>query len=280
MDLGESIARHREELSNSLRVLRTEARLSGSELSRRLGWSQSRMSRIETGRQLPTADELKAIAKELQVPKSTLHNLLAHLQGVEQEWSDARTFDAIGAQQRQSEVQALEQSAKEVRIFQPAIIPGLLQTPDYLRALNSVSETFNNSADVESDVEVRLERQKVLKKGSKKFTFIVTEAALWNRFGSGFVMHEQYEHLLQLLNERVRLAIIPRSVGLPLLPLTGFNVFDDVLVTIETITSELFLMHPSDVEGYRHRFEALESAAVTGRAAKRLIQDIDESVMG
>lgn len=278
-DLGKSAAEHREELANQIRVLRTEARMSGSELARRLGWSQSRVSRIETGRQLPSVEELQAIAKECKVPRDTTRFLIAMLKGVEQEWSDARRYETFGAQQRHAEVQETEANAKTVRIFQPAIVPGLLQTPEYSRAIATTSGNLAR-ADIESDIELRQERQQLLTKERAKFTFVVTESALWNRFGSAFTMEDQYEHLLRLLSDRVRLAIVPRTAGLPLLPMTGFNLFDDVLVTIETITNELFLQHPSDVDGYVSRFEKLEAVAVSGRAARTIIEEIAADLAG
>lgn len=278
MTSNDPIAQRREQLARRLKLLRVNAEMSGAELARRLEWSQSRISRIETARQTPTEAEVRAIAFELGVSSQGVKEMVAELKGLEQEWSLSRQFDAFGAQHYQVNILELEQSVPFILGFQQTVVPGLLQTAGYMRALSEVDGILPSPDDVDANAQVRLERQRVLKDKTKQFTFILTEAALWNRYGSGAVMHEQYEHLNELIDRKtVRLGIIPRTAKLPVLPFTDFTMFGDELVTIETITSEINLQHPHDIEQYRRIFDSLEAAAVSGKHAKRIIAEIDES---
>ena len=114
-------------------MLRRDRRMTGVELARRVDISQSRISRIETGHLIPQVDEVNRIADALEVDASTreqLHDLARAGRSGMRSW---RALHARGFAQHQTDIARMEQAAKQIRMFQPNIVPGLLQTAEYAR---------------------------------------------------------------------------------------------------------------------------------------------------
>lgn len=280
MEVVEGLAQHRRALGQRLRELREAEGLSGSELARRLRWSQSRVSRIETARQSPTADDVREIARTLDLPDGITAELVATVSGLEREWTDYQTHLARGTVDRQAQVQRIESESRLILAFQPALVPGLLQTPDYTRAIVSTEGLVSDEEEVTAIVELRTERQRLLDDASRSFTFLLTESALWNRYGSADVMRTQYERIRTAATRpNVRLGIVPRWAQLPAIPSTDFTVYDDALVTISTMTSEIVLRLPADIGRYRQIFERLSSCAVAGKRAAAVIDELTDGLL-
>jgi transcriptional regulator with XRE-family HTH domain len=130
----EHAGRDRQTLAGALRDLRQAAGLSGERLARRCHMSQSKVSRIETGRLLPTVVDVDRILKSLGADEATRTGLLDLARLANTEYHDIRASVRRGLHHRQRELAALEAGAKEIRHFLPALITGLLQTPEYMRA--------------------------------------------------------------------------------------------------------------------------------------------------
>lgn len=280
MEVVETLSQHRQALGQRLRELRESKGLSGSELARRLGWSQSRVSRIETARQSLTADDVRAITRMLGVSDDTTAELVATVSGLEREWTDYQTHLARGTVDRQAQVQQIEAGARTIRGFQPVLVPGLLQTPAYTRAMIETEGLVSDEDEIAAIVELRTERQRILDDPDKSFAFLLTESALWNRYGSAEAMRGQYEHIqAAAMRRNVRLGIIPRWARLTAIPSTDFTVYDDALVTISTMTSEIVLRLPADVSRYQRIFERLSSCAVAGKRADGVLDEITDTLL-
>ena len=278
MDPIEGLERHRQALGRRLQELRKSAGISSRDLAAALGWSQSRVSRFETARQTPTRDEVIAFAVAVGRADAA-EELAADLDALEQEWIGYRTtLRGRGAQHRQAEIQEIEAACREKRAFQVTLIPGLLQTPEYTRALTDLTGHFRTEDEAAGVVELRLERQQVLSDRKKRFWFILTESALWNRYAPPDVMIGQYERLLKEAGRKnVRLGIIPRTAQLPAILSSGFTIWDDQLVTIETTSGDIVLRHRDDIAEHLELFERLRSCAVAGEDAERIIHHVARS---
>lgn len=95
--------------------------------------SQSKVSRIETGRLLPSVVDVEQMLTGLGVDEPTQHELLSLARFANTEYQDVRLSVRRGLHHRQRELATLEQNATDVRHFLPTLITGLLQTPEYMR---------------------------------------------------------------------------------------------------------------------------------------------------
>ena len=270
--------RERQSLAEALRNLRAGTGLSGNRFAQRLGWIQSRLSKIETGKQLPSEADIEAWCTAAEAPPEVSRDLREHLRRALVEyvtWQDNyRT--AGGAAGKQSDIAALEAQATRLGKFQPAMIPSQLQTAEYARELLHLpcgpGAWGADEADIAAMVETRMRRQQILYTPGKNFRVVILEAALRTRLVSPAAMAGQLDRLIALDGlPSLDLGIIPYSVQVPVYPLSGFALFDDNLVTVETITGEQQLSDPDEVSRYVGWFDLLYDAAVRGREAAPLI---------
>ncbi len=120
----------RARLGTWLRELRAARYRSASALGRDLGWQQSRVSKLERGAQLPTPEDLDAWATATganPAVRAELADLLTAARVEYSVWSDV--YRTGGIAERQAELGRLEAQAAVIREYQPAMIPGLVQTP-------------------------------------------------------------------------------------------------------------------------------------------------------
>jgi transcriptional regulator with XRE-family HTH domain len=117
----------------ALRDLRRRAGLSGEALAIQIGASQPKVSRLERGRQVATLEEVTAWARATGASRDELAHLLEQLQDVGTEFMQWKYATRRGIQQKQAEIQGFEATARKKRNFQPSLVPGLLQVPQYAR---------------------------------------------------------------------------------------------------------------------------------------------------
>ncbi|MGC7094243.1 helix-turn-helix domain-containing protein [Amycolatopsis lurida] len=272
----------RARLATKLREIRAVTGMSGNQFAAHIGWPQSRVSKIETGVQFPTdqdvADWLEAARAHDQ--RDVVAALLAsarvelvNFRKVVKESGDP------GSPQRSAGRE--ERQATRISNFQPAAIPGLLQTPAYVRAVLSLPSgpaslgAAMTDDDLDRMVAFRIERQSVLYDNTKTVSFVVGEAALWTRIGSVDTQRGQLDRLHAIAElGTVDLRIVPFATAMPVCPLHGFRIYDDEAVSIETITGSQTLADPDEVAEYVRFFSHLQAAAVAGRDAVQLIQRV------
>jgi transcriptional regulator with XRE-family HTH domain len=271
--------RERRRLADRLRTLRQEAGFSGNRLAKRLGWPQSKVSKIETAKQLPTDDDIRQWAAAVGSGDAAAGELLALLERARAEYATWKEHyrAAGGVAAKQADSLALEAQATRIAEFEPAFIPGFLQTAEYARELvrlPSGPAAFGASeAELEQTVAVRLQRQQALYDPRKTIRVIVLEAALRSRVCSPATLEGQLDRLLAVAGlPALELGIIPFEAEVPVYPLHGFAVFDHDLVLIETMTGEQQLNDPEEVALYDRFFQLLHDAAHRGRKAAAIIQ--------
>jgi transcriptional regulator with XRE-family HTH domain len=271
--------RARTALGARLLELRTEGGLTGRQLAARLGWTQSKISKLESGKQTATVEDLTAWAEGVGNPGAA-SELKARLRGAETSYRSWRRQLAAGHRPRQDE--AIEQSRRTslTRAFESARVPGLLQTPDYARALLTMAADFAESPkDTDEAVRARMRRQEALYEPGRTFEFIVWEAALHARVAAPEVMAAQLDRLTGLVGlDTIKLGVIPLTVPLRRTPAHAFWIYDDTKVIVEMINAEMWLDDPADIARYVKAFVWLGETAVFDHRAQRIIAGVRSSL--
>jgi len=265
-------------LSERLHSLRKAAGLTGERLAQDLGWVRSKISKLENGRQMPSADDITAWTQACgatDARNELLEMLASGLTLHRQHRHELRR----GQVTLQVNLDELFRDAARVRNFEIMLVPGLLQTAEYAR--HRMLENIRVYGGVEADHELdaaaaaRIRRQDVLYDTTKKFEFVITEAAMRVLLCPPHVMRGQLDRLLGLSGlPHIQFGIVPLGVELPVAPLHGFLMLDDVTY-IETFASEIVL-RGEESEAYVRISEGLMAEAVTGDQARRLITQAAE----
>ncbi|HUR07747.1 MAG TPA: helix-turn-helix transcriptional regulator [Nonomuraea sp.] len=265
-------------LGQELRLLRERKKLTGARAAGELGWSASKISRIEAAKTVPSAEDIKALAELYKIDSGKRDELFALLRDADQRgwWEDYE--DALP--EEYTRFLGLEAEATFQRNWEPQIVPGLLQTEDYARevVLSVRGITRITHSGVRSRVEARVDRQqRVLHRPQpSQLRFVLDEPALMRRFGEPSVMREQMEHLLEMsLLPHVSVQVLAMDALHPVN--TGafihlkFAEFDDV-VYLEQLYTAHFVDDLERVAGYEAAFDYIKSQALDEDESRVLIQ--------
>jgi transcriptional regulator with XRE-family HTH domain len=151
-----SVDEARNALGKRLRELRQQAGLTGKQLSESLSWAPSKVSKLENGHQSPTDDDIRAWTRATNSDTET-EALLASLHTLEIQHAEWQKILKAGLQGHQVHIAEQDQKTKLYRIFESAVVPGLLQTPEYARACFSQAVTMYQIVnDVNEAVRTRM----------------------------------------------------------------------------------------------------------------------------
>ncbi|KWX05896.1 hypothetical protein TH66_00805 [Carbonactinospora thermoautotrophica] len=264
----------RDALGIHLRELRRAAGLNGKELAALLGWPPSKVSKIEHGRQTPTEADLAAWAQAVGAPHA-VEALTARLRALETHYVTWRRQLRAGTRPRQQASLDLEARSGIIRAMETAVVPGLLQTPEYAHHVLQAWVTLHRTPDdVPEGVRVRMQRQLVLYDLSKRFHFLICETVLRARVCPAAVLRGQIDRLIALTTlNNVALGIIPFGVELPFPVLHGFWVFDERVVLVETLGAEITVTDEDEIQLYLQAFDQAAGLAVYGERARALLSD-------
>lgn len=268
----------RAELGVRLLALRRAAGLTQIQLAARLGVRQPSVSRFEAGQDLPTPEMLGRIAEALDLSTEARTELEDRIAEQRVEVRAARLLAREGARAVQLEVARRESDATEVWSFHLALVPGLLQTPGYTRAMAAVLDP-DTEVDVDALVSGRQERQRLLLDTGRRFRFLMTEGALRTRVAPPDVLRTQLRRLVAIIEgfPTVDVGVIPLARPLTAWTLTGFDIAGDV-VEVEHLTGSVLVRDPRDVDLYRRQFDHLAAQAVHGEATLALLRQVDGSL--
>jgi transcriptional regulator with XRE-family HTH domain len=276
---GELSARRRE-LGAELRRLRKNARLSGEQIARAAGISQSRASRIELGQQSASPEVVSRWGQACGATATELDELAVLADAAATEAISWRQAMSEGLDKLQQDSRAIEASASLICNFQTSWVPGLLQLPEYTQRIFA-AEHGPGQPDIATAVATRMNRQAILYDGAKRFEFILTEAALRWRVGPPSLMRAQADKIIAVATlGNVTVGIIPQSAESGHWHDHGFNILDDrgeagdAIAHVETLTSGLTITDPADVSVYKEAFARLRALAATGDDAADLIHRV------
>lgn len=256
-----------------LRQLREDAGLSGRELAELLGWSPSKLSRIELGQQVTTTNEIAALAAAVGLPDDRAQGLIGELRTARAEYSTWRAQISASIANNQKAIYASDSTTTHLRAFEVAAIPGLLQTPDYARAVFQALITLHRLADdVDRAVASRLQRQAVLYEPGRMFQFLLAESAIRFTVGDGDVMRAQLDRLQTLAGlPNLELRILPFSAPAPRLLFNGFWIRDETTVEIETTSGQITLRDAVDIRHHIDLFDRMWTTAVGDSELRNLL---------
>lgn len=262
-------------LGDRLREMRAhhpEGRLTGLALAERLGWPQSKVSKLENGRQTATEDDLTAWAQATGQPDAA-EELLARLRALESHQRSWRRQLAAGHRPVQDALNAEYQRSTTLRAWEGAMVVGVLQTADYARAVFTRYADLHRSArDTEAAVRARMRRQELLYQGGRVFRVLQWEAALYALVCPPAVLAAQLDRLAGVIGlDTVELGIVPFGASLKIPPANGFWIYDERLVIVEDWHTELWLEDADSVAVYGRTWEMLRDSAVYGADAHRVI---------
>lgn len=270
----------RARLATSLRQLRKSVPLSQEDMARRTGWVQPKVSRLETGAQLPTEADIRTWAAQTYASAEQAEALLDMLSAAHVEYTPTADLLRRGTlARRQAHIGAMEAAATRIGEYQPAFVPGLLQIPAYGRALlelpGSAKSKGASGAVLDGIIAGRARRQEILRESGRRWQFVIGEAALWASPGDVDTQAAQLVHLIEVVDglPSVELGLIPLRAPMPIMPLSGFRVLDEEFVFVESLIGEQRFAG-EQIAPLIRAFESLRASSVTGRNAVALIESV------
>ncbi|MGI8309051.1 helix-turn-helix domain-containing protein [Saccharopolyspora hattusasensis] len=241
-------------LAAALREARKERSISLREVARKLSIDQSHLSKIETGKRIPSVETTAMILAVLGIAPSERERILDLAKNAsEPNWL---TVGMPGIPQQLAGAVESERAASAVVHWSPMIMPGLLQTADYVRAVATADGLPTH--EVESRVMVRLARREVLtRRDPGKFDVLIGEVALRQPIGPPEVMVEQLRYLIKASDEfpNVDLRVVPTRVGWHPGTAGPFVLYEfpdsPPFVHFEHYSSGAFVTNSDDIEAYR-----------------------------
>jgi transcriptional regulator with XRE-family HTH domain len=265
---SEELGQRKDELATALREARKQTGLTGERLAARCGISQSKISKGETGKVLPSATDVERVLTALGVGGERSADLMALARLANTEFQSVRAALRRGLHQKQRELAALEADSQHIRFFLPLMITGLLQTPEYARA-----SLANFPGDHPQAIAKRLDRQAALYNPAKRFTFVLTEAAVRWQLCDPRVMAVQMGRPASLSElPNIRLGIIPLGRYVPDGPLNTFTLYDGRIATAETFGGVILMRDPRDVNYHLELFAFFERYAILDNEVRVLLE--------
>lgn len=258
------------EFGDKVRRLREQGGLDGKDLASRLGWHPSKVSKIERGKQTATDSDLIDILGALAVPDVVSEQLRQELRDLRLKQLAWRRQLRAGHRDRQRQDLVDEQTATTIRIVDIMAVPGVLQTPDYARAVFATQAALLEvpAGDIDEAIAVRMQRQHVLYDSTKTIDILIAEAALVHPVCTPAQMAAQLDRLVSATSlPGVRMGLLPAYRPLPNLLPHGFWIVDDV-VSIEKVSGEDRETDPEQVAIYERLTDRLWSVALTGDEAR------------
>jgi transcriptional regulator with XRE-family HTH domain len=272
-------------LGAELRRLREMAGVNGRQMAERIGLSQTKVSRIETGRGVPTMPEVMAWAAVVEASDETREHLRRLTEAA---YTDVTPYrDALAALPHlQDAVRAVEATARSIRNYQPEIVPGLLQTAEYARHVFRLVDP-HGEMDQAAATAGRMRRQDALYDSAKHFDFLIHESALRWRPVSRPLLAAQLDRIGSVSTlENVTIGVIPADVDAPAALYHGFVIYDDrddehdPIVNVELVHGEATIADADDVKLYLEHWEAWAKVALHDDAARAFLARLASELRG
>jgi len=262
----------REALGARLREMRLDAGLTARALAQLAGWHFTKVSKLEHGTRRPSPDDIRAWCRCCRAEDQVI-DLIATARGIDAMYTEWRAQTRTGMRYLQDSVRPLYEQTRLFRVYEPTLIPGLLNTAGYAAAIVGFwAGLMSLPADMGTAVAARMDRQSVLYAGKRRFLFVIEEQALRTRVGGAEVMAGQLDRLLALMSlPTISLGIIPGTGDRYALAQGGFWIFDQTRVQVETVSAGLDISQPAEISLYTQVFDLLQRAAVYGQGARELI---------
>jgi transcriptional regulator with XRE-family HTH domain len=263
----------RRRLAAELRQLRSDSGKSIEDVAGGLKWPGSKISRIENRQVGVSTRDLRKLLEYYNVHDPAYRDDLLELarRATERGWWQSYSGGVVPSPY--ANLIGLEAEAATIRTYEPELVPGLLQTADYARAIFRAGRPADTSEEIERRVEVRLERQEVLVRSEPpppKVSVVLNEAVLLRRVGSPEIMRAQIEHLMKKRDRaNVVIQVLPFSAGAhpamvgPFFMMTFLDAADPGVVNVENHTGSHVLERPDEIRAYEEFWGALQAKAAS-----------------
>ncbi|MGH3735199.1 MAG: helix-turn-helix domain-containing protein [Micromonosporaceae bacterium] len=269
----------RRRLGAALRACRDAAGLTREDVGEKLDCSGSKITRMENADVGVRRTDLLALLDLYGVTDLAQREELLGLAKRSKEtgwWQRYRTLPG-----KYLQLIELESVARSIRWYEQMVIPGLLQTLDYARAVIEATVPHASPDEVDRKVEARLNRQKVLTESSEppECWIILDEAALHRVIGSAPIMHAQMSHLIELAKAKlVRLQVIPFHHGgheamTGAFTILRFDPPDPDIVYLEGLAGDIYLDQSEDLDRCSLVFDHLCAVAATPEQSRKVIAE-------
>lgn len=248
--------------------------------AQQLEWSEAKIWRIETGQTSLRSLDVEAMCKIYGAPAELVEPLttLAKETKARGWWTGYSDVIPEGF-----EVYiGLEEAATKLASYENELVPGLLQTDGYTRALLLGSDPEMRPQELDRRVQLRLARQDQITRTDAplQLDVVISEAVLWSRVGGADVAAAQLSRLRELCDlPNLRIQVVPSDSGYHAGMQSGRFVIlefgdSDVgepleppVVYVETFTGPVYLDKSGDVERYHLAFANIQTSAVDARKA-------------
>lgn len=280
----------RRQLGRYLRDGRNQTGLTLEQVGIMMQWSKSKLSRIEKGEAGATLRELDI--RELSRIYGFDESQTTAMVGLAEQ-SDAKcwwhTFDDLIRKSFNMYV-GLEASAASLTIFRPDVVPGLLQTADYARALDKVYFPSDSVDEQDRRIQLRMKRQNIITRRSNPapVDVVLHESVLHAVVGGPKIMAVLLRHIADVGTlAHVTVRILPFTAGFPLgMPVGPYVILDfglgskgaassvPTVVYVESYTGDMYLERQQDVEMYRVASAAIRRASLDPLASRSLLRKV------
>lgn len=263
------------EFGEGLRAALRKADLSGREAVKLVGWDHGKLSDLLNGKGGSTEVELANLLGACLISPAEREHLLALFRE-----STVKGWLQQHGPRLPIQLRTLiehEQLAIGITSWQMNLVHGLLQTPDYMRAIILTGANIPAS-EIEERIKARVARQKIFDR-SRQFIFYVHEQALRLPIGGPDVMSEQLHHLLRMsVRPYITLRVVPIAAGAHAGLAGSFELMEfhrlEPVVNVETENSSLFVEAKPSIDGFTKVLEAIARVALDEEQSRRLITDI------
>ena len=268
----------RRELGALLRKLRTEKGLTVEQAADRLMISMSKLSRMETGHGAATARDIRDLCDLYDVTDEAERQRLMTLarEGKQQAWWQPYDLDF-------ETYVGLEADAVGLRYYQCTIVPGLLQTPAYARAMLEVNIPRLAPERISDLLKVKLTRQQILSRKEPLLLWaVLDEAALHRVVGGRRVMVEQLDHLIKVADDdNIKIQVIPYGAGAHPAMDSTFNILEFAppvpkVVYVEGLVGYNYLDRVADINRYQEVFDYLSALALNPEDSVAVIARVSQ----
>lgn len=280
-DLGGPTVRHRR-LAFELRRLRGRSDMTGDQVAERLGWSPSKVSRLEHGRTGYKLRDVESLLDLYDVHGADRDELLALTRGTSRKsWLES---ESASLPSQFAAYVSMEAEAETIWDWEPLIAPGLLQTEAYARSIFEAwqSVVTTSPAEIKRRLDIRLARQELLVRDPPpELTVVLDESVLSRQIGDADVMRGQLGHLLDFSRRpTIDVRVVPLNAYHPVLtgsfsymqfPGTEDVTFGD-MVAIEELASNHYIEDEDETYLYRLAFERLLAESLDQRNSQELIE--------
>ncbi|KAB2588794.1 helix-turn-helix domain-containing protein [Streptomyces arboris] len=267
---GKSTVRSRR-LGATLKRLRLNACLDQEHAAEAVDCSTAKISRVESGTVSARIGDVRVLLDlygvKDEVERSRLEKL-ARDSNKRGWWLNfpfqSPTLERLG------DFLSLETDATYIRSWQPVFIPGLLQTPEYTKALTEANPEVLSDEAADSIVKVRQERRRVFEESGARFAAVIWEPAIAGPMPSPTVHRDQLAHLIKMAKQpNMTIQVLPQSewaaarVSPGFVALSYAHEASPEAIVQDTLVNSVILEDHEDMAGYVHAFDRLRSAALT-----------------